>query len=294
MINEPENRDTDLRVTDAYRDLATERTPGPLNEKILKMAGGAATPYARSRAWMRPAAWAATIALSFAFVLELTQLPSTGTDSVGTSQIADDDKADRADKVEIESQDRPDEDSAAKIGTLAPEPPPAASLEQAEVREDAERKRVATPAPARLDTRSKEAFVPQDMAVMRDAEDLARAQAGSDQGSTPSQAEASDVSATGVSTEAMSAELPAVRRDEADQQASQVAAEARSAAASFAVIGAAEVPDQACPPSARETPEAWLACIRQLRHGGRVEQADDEYEEFREVFPEFDDSDGDK
>ena len=66
----------DSRVADVYRAVADERTPQHLNETVLRMAArGARTPYARARAWLRPAAWAATIGLSLALVLELTRLP---------------------------------------------------------------------------------------------------------------------------------------------------------------------------------------------------------------------------
>lgn len=65
----------DKRITDTYRDLASERTPADLDEKILAMAAAEArTRYGLTRAWIRPAAWAATIGLSLAFILEMSQL----------------------------------------------------------------------------------------------------------------------------------------------------------------------------------------------------------------------------
>lgn len=71
-----ENNDIDPRVSDAYRDLASETPPPELDRKILSMAAGAGrSRYGKARAWIRPAAWAATIGLSLAFVLELSQGP---------------------------------------------------------------------------------------------------------------------------------------------------------------------------------------------------------------------------
>jgi hypothetical protein len=69
-------KDTDdRRVTDSYRDLASERTPADLDERILAMAAAEArTRYGLTRAWIRPVAWAATIALSLAFILEMSPL----------------------------------------------------------------------------------------------------------------------------------------------------------------------------------------------------------------------------
>ena len=61
------------RVSQAYRDIAQETSPTELDDKVLAMARQEArTRYGLARAWIRPAAWAATIALSFAFILEMT------------------------------------------------------------------------------------------------------------------------------------------------------------------------------------------------------------------------------
>jgi hypothetical protein len=65
----------DKRVSSAYRELANEQPPAELDEKILAMAADEArTRYGFTRAWIRPVAWAATIALSLAFLLEMSQL----------------------------------------------------------------------------------------------------------------------------------------------------------------------------------------------------------------------------
>ena len=67
------NTERDTQVTEAYREIATETAPAALDEQILGAARrDARTRYGLARAWMRPVAWAATIALSFAFILEMT------------------------------------------------------------------------------------------------------------------------------------------------------------------------------------------------------------------------------
>ena len=64
----------DRDVSDAYRSLATERAPEHLDRTILAEAEKAARrPSSPMIPWRRPLAWAATIALSFALVLEFTQ-----------------------------------------------------------------------------------------------------------------------------------------------------------------------------------------------------------------------------
>ena len=58
----------DEQVSTTYRELASERAPDHLNEKVLRKAAqrAARPPYSRSIMWTRPLAWAATIALCLA------------------------------------------------------------------------------------------------------------------------------------------------------------------------------------------------------------------------------------
>lgn len=61
------------RVSEAYRDIARETSPANLDDRVMAMAAREArTRYGLARAWVRPVAWAATIGLSFAFILEMT------------------------------------------------------------------------------------------------------------------------------------------------------------------------------------------------------------------------------
>jgi len=70
--------ETDKVVSDTYRQLSGESAPDYLNERVLQQAASvAARPrYSRSIMWTRPLAWAATIALSLAIVLEVTRVPT--------------------------------------------------------------------------------------------------------------------------------------------------------------------------------------------------------------------------
>ena len=77
------DRDTDQLdelVSETYRELNVVRTPEHLNQAVLRMASDRASPggaYRRLiRAWMKPVALAATIALSLAMLLEFSELPS--------------------------------------------------------------------------------------------------------------------------------------------------------------------------------------------------------------------------
>jgi len=68
----------DKSVSETYREIANEQAPAHLDKAVLDAAAKAARPrYSRLRSWTRPAAWAATIMLSVALVLELSQTPVT-------------------------------------------------------------------------------------------------------------------------------------------------------------------------------------------------------------------------
>jgi hypothetical protein len=287
MSNEPENRVQDGRVTDAYRALGGERAPESLNQQVLRMAAAARTPYARARAWMRPAAWAATIGLSLALVLELTQLPSVDPDYVGISSTTDNSTP--------ELRQTAIDDPAAPIATRAAEPPRPEQIERSEPDVDAESKREAIATDDFRDSLEKKQFALRENTVVREAHELARAQSGTDSNSASTRTDSDSITAESAAVEPMPAELAAARRDAADRLAAkQVSLAARSAAASLAATGDVETAGQGCPASERKTPQLWLVCIGDLRKRGLDEQAEEEYEEFRRKFPEFDDSVTDK
>lgn len=81
MTSERDKFEGDERVTKAYRELGAEKTPESLNQTIIEMAAQdaqqAGARNTLSAVWMKPLAWAATIGLSLAIVLELTQVPTT-------------------------------------------------------------------------------------------------------------------------------------------------------------------------------------------------------------------------
>ena len=206
MTIERKNEDRDRLVRDTYRALANERVPDRLNDRVLRGAAKVGrSRYALTRALTRPVAWAATIALSLAIVLEFTRLPQTVPDA-----------------------------------TSAAEPRNDVSMDQ---------------------------FAPRDMTVLRDAENMARVQAGANQ-------------------------APIALHKTADT----VRAEEDSPIASLTAVSEQKAvePDYACPEEARETAESWFACIEQLRADGPAERAASEYEKFRRIFPDFVDFAADK
>jgi hypothetical protein len=112
MTSERDPFEGDELVTETYRELGVEKAPEHLNQSILRMAsGGAKQGGARNllfAAWMKPLAWAATIGLSLAIVLELTQLPTAAVRSDGVpaaesireeAALQDADESDKARKA---------------------------------------------------------------------------------------------------------------------------------------------------------------------------------------------------
>ena len=66
----------DPRVSAAYREMADERPPEHLDHVILNAARAAARPrWNKAIAWLRPAAWVATIGVCLAIVIEISLLP---------------------------------------------------------------------------------------------------------------------------------------------------------------------------------------------------------------------------
>ncbi len=78
MTSERDEKVTDELVSKTYRELDSVRTPDHLNQSILRMAADkkAGRNGFFVAAWMRPVTWAATIALSLAIVLELSDVPT--------------------------------------------------------------------------------------------------------------------------------------------------------------------------------------------------------------------------
>lgn len=146
----------DPEVSALYRELATERTPERLDRAVLKAAAVRPAPKPWPR-WTRPAAWAATIGLSLAIVLEQTVLnaPSPAFDP---------------DLTEAPLQDR-----AGDTTPLFDRPAPAAPAR----RESAEKKfsmpsSTSAPTSGQMPAISSESLAAPDTGMLQEAEERAR------------------------------------------------------------------------------------------------------------------------
>lgn len=268
MSNERKNRGEDPLVADTYKALAQERVPDHLNKRMLRLAAREGrTPYSRARAWMRPAAWAATVGLSLAIVLELTRLPQIEPDSANIA-VPRQELADKNDGVA--RQTRPAAESADRVTMDTFAPKDMAVLRKAESRARAQAGPNVAPIAPRADIDS---APDESVAVKRVSAD-------------------EDLPASSVVAERDTAERPSTERPSAEGRL----AEPVSAAASFAVADKKKALESgfACPIKLRESAESWMACIRELRESGREELADSEYDEFRRIFPNFPDTEAHK
>jgi len=111
MSNERSESDVPQLVSDAYREIASERTPEALNQEILRQAAAASKPSFMGlipyTSWMKPLAWMATIALSLAIVLELSEIqpvttrePTMSSPAPASTQPIPPDASDRADAAD--------------------------------------------------------------------------------------------------------------------------------------------------------------------------------------------------
>jgi len=253
MSNERKNQEKDRLVAETYRALARERAPDHLNEKVLRLAAQAGrSRYALARTWMRPVAWAATIGLSLAIVLELNRLPQLEPESVGISSSDEHAEPGERDKVEAPTIEMQSDVPAAKA----------------------------------KDSETTRQFAPKDMAVLREAENRARLQAGPDQaGAVVTRMD--DVAGDGAAM---------LEKVAAEESAAAPGGEALAASRALAVsVEKKELgTGLSCPADVRKTAESWYACIKELRNEGALDSADKEYEDFERKFPDFVDLDADK
>ena len=170
----------------AYRDLATETTPPGLDDKVLRMAAREArSRYGIARAWVRPVAWAATIGLSLAIVLEVLQVipaPSAPEPSAIIETVPEPVSADQAPAVlEQEATRREDAPTARTVGAMSndvPVNPGGGAAEEmaksrARVQEPIEEKEARS-----VVLEDADAFAPRDTRILEEADMQARQRAG--------------------------------------------------------------------------------------------------------------------
>ena len=241
----------DKRVSGTYRDIATERAPASLNERVLREARAhAGSGYSYWMGWLRPMAWAATVGLCFAIVVQLTDIPEPDPETFELPRVPETLKDDALMETDARGatsdadanqfrQNRPAEKK--ETGKL---PSPAAVA--APRREDSAN--AVGRAPETVESKAKasanrEAYRVTDAPILEEAAEMARLREGPKQ-------------------------EPAATRPLA-----------RQADAGYSIA------TENCDEDTRNTPESWLKCIVEIEQQGG--NADDERALLNKYFPEF-------
>ena len=250
----------DPAVSAAYRAAATERAPEHLDRAVLKEAAMTAATGSKIRArWFRPLAFAATVGLSLAVVLEISQSPefNAPADRAAERLAPGPESAGTDDRSEMDEQTEDRQVAPMAGGNDAPTlQMPAAKQRQAE-----QGAMTLQPEPAgRRDVKKEsDAFAAAaEQARERVQLEQERVQMDEEKASVTS-AQPSESPSMGLSTEYYA--LPPAF---ADPDATQ----------SICVR-----PDDS-------DPEVWLECIRALQEEGRAEEAAAEMLRFKTAYPD--------
>ncbi|MDH3337970.1 MAG: hypothetical protein OER22_14565 [Gammaproteobacteria bacterium] len=261
--------ETNARLTQTYRELAHERVPDHLDRAVLQAAAKAARPrYSRLRSWTRPMAWAATVMLSVALVLQISDVP--GPESIIFDDAArkfeaqvpqpearSDAPGESADAVVLEEaaatapiRSLNDVSDAPRV--VAPASPAAKQVIQEPLQEKRRRSELRQDS---LDTKEPAApatpadsFTLRDADMLRRADEMARTQSGENK--EPALPSSRDRAGT-LSATAMGFEAPA------------------------------------CDETATKSPESWLECIAGLEEAGLHDEAQQQRQLLQETFPDF-------
>lgn len=310
----------DPLVSRTYREAATEQVPANIDDAILQKAraataGRAYSKYAGTIFWLRPLAWAATIALSLAIVIQVAVLPQADIESIMADQP----------ESAVESYSTETDAEAAAILELkmsddhgSPEPQ---APESAPARVSSEQSPVgfagngavpttnsptaaATPIPelapssraapaedlrqndsqAGLVAAEENAVATYDVAGSQSiaTDELATAYEPAEEqivvtGSRTADADADAFAAADTAMMQEAEAMARMREGRAEAELEEIAVTARRAKSEA----------QSCSEDEIVEPESWYACIERLENEGLTDEADAQRESLLEEFPDF-------
>lgn len=245
----------DALVSQAYRDLADERTPEYLDQTILRAAVKEARPrYSRFIAWTRPMAWAATVMLSVAIVLEVADTPSPDVMSFDET----------IDTLEFQAPE-----------TDAKEDGPSDSLAESLVPTSELTKKQSN------DMRQKATAIAEQEFALQQPVARERAELLSD---------SAEFKTKNEDMLRQAGEMARVRVGNNDQPSPAVSADAEQEFAtgrSLASAAAISAPAADCDEDAVATPQTWFECIIALEDAGRDDAAREQRAMLAKAFPDF-------
>ena len=263
MNDERGKQSMDELVSATYRDHSTERAPEDLNRRILKLA---AEETSRSRnvnalfgSWTKPLALAATVALSFAIVLEVTKLPQ----DVATAPTATLPAVPASDSLREDFTPR---DNSAVTG----------AREQARLRDGSNRDESLIAQPqAVIDHDARQSTAAAGAPAETLEEEVVHEPAPAAKAMLTSDDEGTDRARRNASMDYVPSDSVVAERT------------VGSAAAPLTMALEKKESDaeESCEAKERKTAADWLACIERLRLAGADSQADREYEQYILKFP---------
>lgn len=265
MTAERNDKAMDEVVSKTYREHSVERAPEHLNRKILSMATAASDAKRGNRLWPEtwtiPLAWAATVGLSLAIVLEVTQIPDVRRDvSMPAAESLREEFEPRNTNLLEDAREHAARQSGPNREDLLNTKP------RKELKTEVQRKTIEPYAPV-----AKRPVVPQENPTRQEAA-IAEAEA---------EAEAEKIVAR------RNAEPEFAKKEKQTPLAGVAPASAPSPVRSFAVLDGTvhSNPGNSCGAASRETAKTWRACIENLSQSGFTEAADREYRALALEFP---------
>lgn len=260
MTNERDMNNVDELVSATYHELADDRTPEHLDRAVLEMAAGKSPRNSAGSfwlsAWMKPVAWAATIALSLAIVLEFTEVQNDA-GRMGSTPPAVESTQDEFSPQDAQALGRAERRADSQAGpAVAEEPAPVATSTLKSRAQEAEISTVAASAPGSNVPAAKKQLVQED--ARHDTDSPARLR---EEKSAP------------MPSSNFAASMP-----ETDPVHLEEVVVGQSADMAISAPG--------CTPAARLAAASWFACIEELRAAGAAAGAEREYAAFADEFPE--------
>ncbi len=283
MSEDRNNGIGDPAVSDTYRDVATERAPASLNEAVLRNAAAHANKgYAHSMLWIRPLAYAATVVLSLAIVVQIVLPPMNADMSEADFSPA------AAAQERVDASNLPLADGARE--QAADDDDPLKRLRDQEVREETKIEEFAVPGVSTDDVPAMAASAAPGVSPEPVAESVVDF-ADTDQAfDANGLAESEEVAVTASRLrQPETLEGAALASETALQEASSLAvARAVQPGDYDAAVGFSAFAERSiCEPDDIESPESWMDCIERLEETGQADEVLAERRLLLEAFPDF-------
>lgn len=255
MTEERSNSDSveDALVSRTYRESAVEQVPDELDQAVLQRARQrSGNRYSRSVVWLRPMAWAATIGLCLAIVVEINNVPQPMPEQLALPEAS--------------------ADAMTPVERIREEAVPARSVQGG------------------TGTANMNKSVSQETeALQQRAKKTVDAKGRVSLQNVPQHSKSDAVESAFAPAEVMeSLEL----KDNHDANAPMLEeAEHVSGLRSIAITASpasAELTATACDLQVRATPQTWLECIEALEENGLDDLAGEQRDQLRKAFPDFD------